>query len=304
MASKLGRLVLAVTERSPVRKVFTGTKPGRALSTRFVAGETLDDAVAVARDLNEVGATVSLDHLGAHVTDRAQAIEARDDYLAALDRLAFEDLDGNVSVKLTQLGLGTDDDMAAASLASLAERAASLGRSVTVDMEESIYTEATITLYEKTQARYGNLGVALQSYLHRSAADLERVIAAGGHVRICKGAYAESDEIALQAGSEVDASFDEMTRTAMDAEGIIPAIATHDEHRMAIAMEMAGTREAPWEFQMLYGVRRKLQGELLASGYPLRVYVPYGVAWYPYLTRRLAERPANVWFFLRAATGR
>ena len=278
MTSKLGRVVLAVTERSPVRRVFTKTKPGRSLSTRFVAGETLDDAVAVARQLNAAGATVSLDHLGEHVTDLAQATEARNDYLAALDRLALEDLDGNISVKLTQLGLGTDDDLAAASLAALAERAAALGRSVTVDMEESIYTEATVTLFEKTQAEFGNLGVALQSYLHRTPDDLDRVIAAGGHVRICKGAYAEPGEIALQAGSDVDSAFDEMTRVSMAAEGIIPAIATHDEDRMDVAKDLAAAREGPWEFQMLYGVRNKLQGELLAGGYPLRVYVPYGAS--------------------------
>lgn len=304
MTSRLGRLVLAVTERPLTEKLFTETRPGRALSTRFVAGETLDDAVSVSRNLNEAGARISLDHLGEHVTDPAQAAAARDDYLAALDRLAAEDIDGNISVKLTQLGLGTDDDLAARSLTALAERAGSLGRTVSIDMEESDYTEATITMFEKVQAECGNLGVALQSYLHRSAADLRRVIAAGGHVRICKGAYAEPPEIAHQNDADVDATFDEMTRVAMGSEAVMPAIATHDEDRIGVAIDLAAARRGSWELQMLYGVRRKLQRDLLSRGHPLRVYVPYGVAWYPYLTRRIAERPANLWFFLRAAAGR
>jgi proline dehydrogenase len=304
MASKLGRLMLAVTDRSPVRKLITGTRPGRTVSDRFVAGETLDEAVAAARELNAAGAAVSLDHLGEHVADVAQAVAARDDYLAALDRLEAESIDGNISVKLTQLGLGNDDDLAADSLSALAGRAASHGRTVEVDMEESRYTEATVTLFEKAQSDHGNLGVALQSYQHRSEADLERVIAAAGRVRICKGAYAEPEEVAYQSMDDVDAAFDRMVTTAMSAHGISPAIATHDEDRMAVAKQAALERQEPWEFQMLYGVRRKLQAELIESGYPLRIYVPYGVAWYPYLTRRLAERPANMWFFLRSLAPR
>lgn len=304
MASRLGRLLLAVTDRSPVRKLITGTKPGRAVSHRFVAGKSLDEAVAVARKLNESGASVSLDHLGEHVSDVPHAIAARDDYVKALDRLDVEEIEGNVSVKLTQLGLGTADDLAADSLATLAERAGSYGRTVTVDMEESRYTEATVALVEKTQREYGNLGVALQSYQHRSEADLDRLIAAGGHVRICKGAYAEPADVAFQAMDDVDAAFDRMVATAMFSSAIIPAIATHDSERIDFAKELAATREAPWEFQMLFGVRRRLQAELLASGYPLRIYVPYGIAWYPYLTRRLAERPANMWFFLRSLASR
>ena len=304
MASRLGRLLLAVTDRSPVRKLITETRSGRAVSDRFVAGESLDEAIAVARELNEHGASVSLDHLGEHVTDVPQAVAARDDYVAALDRLDAEEIDGNVSVKLTQLGLGTDDDLAAHSLATLAERAGSYGRTVTVDMEESRYTEAAVSLAEKTQREHGNLGLALQSYLHRSEADLERMIAAGGHVRICKGAYAEPADVAFQSTDDVDAAFDRMVATAMSSSAIEPAIATHDGRRIDLAKELAAARSAPWEFQMLYGVRRRLQAELLASGYPLRIYVPYGIAWYPYLTRRLAERPANMLFCLRSLASR
>lgn len=304
MTSTLGRTVLAFTEQPPVRKVFTDTRPGRALSTRFVAGETLDDAVAAALGLNRRGARVSLDHLGEHVSDRSQAESARDDYLACLDRIGVEGIDGNISVKLTQLGLGTDDGLAAESLAALAARAREVGTSVSVDMEESALTEATITMFEQVQAVHGNLGLAVQAYLRRTPRDLDRIIAAGGHVRLCKGAYAESPDLVYQSRAEVDAAFDRLTRLVMGNGRIYPAIATHDEERIALATELGRSRTRGWEFQMLYGVRTKLQEELLATGLNLRVYVPYGSAWYPYLTRRLAERPANLWFFLRAAASR
>ena len=304
MASRFGRLLLAVTELSAVRSIVTGTRPGRALSSRFVAGETLDQAIEVARLLNAKNASVSLDHLGEHVADRATAEAAREGYLRALDRIAAEEIDGNISIKLTQLGLGADDDLAAASVSTLASRAAALDRTVTIDMEESRYTEQTIAIFEKTQAQHGNVGIAIQSYLRRSTDDLERVVAAGGHVRICKGAYAEDPDAAFQSKADVDAAFDHMTRRAMDSEALYPAIATHDEARIRVALDEAEWRREPWEFQLLYGVRTRLQGRLLADGFPLRVYVPYGAAWYPYLTRRIAERPANLLFFLRALFGR
>jgi len=304
MVSTLGKATLAITERGPVRKLFTGTRPGRAVSTRFVAGETLDDAVAVARELNDAGASVSMDHLGEHVADRQAAEVAAADYVSILDRLGEEEIDGNISIKLTQLGLGTDDDLAGESLAKLSARAAEVGTSVTIDMEESVYTEATIGLFEQVQTNHGNLGVALQSYLHRSAADLDRVAAAQGHVRICKGAYAEPADIAFQDKTDVDDAFDRLTSAAFASPHVLAAIATHDEARISYAVDHAENRAEPWEFQMLYGVRVPLQRELLAAGHALRIYIPYGVAWYPYLTRRLAERPANMAFFLRALVGR
>lgn len=304
MTSTLGRTVLAITEQPAIRKVFTDTRPGRALSTRFVAGETMDDAVAAALGLNQLGAQVSLDHLGEHVTDTTQAESARDDYLACLDRIGVEGIDGNISVKLTQLGLGTDDRLAVESLAALAARAREVGTSVSVDMEESALTEATVTMFEQVQATHGNLGLAVQAYLRRTPRDLDRIIAAGGHVRLCKGAYAEPADLAYQTRGEVDEAFDRLTRLVMGNQRIYPAIATHDGDRIAVAVELGRSRTKGWEFQMLFGVRTKLQEELLAAGHKLRVYVPYGSAWYPYLTRRLAERPANLWFFLRAAASR
>lgn len=300
----LGRALLTVTDLGLVRKVFTGTRPGRALSTRFVAGETLDEAAAVARRLNAKGARVSLDYLGEHVEDRSQALGARDDYLACLDRIAADGIDANISIKLTQLGLGFDDDLASESLHALAARAAEAGTSVTVDMEESAFTAATLDVYEKVQADRGNVGIAIQAYLHRTAADLDRILPLDGHIRLCKGAYAEPEDIAFQSGDEVDASFDRLLATLMAAEKVRPAVATHDGDRIRLARNLGSQRTGYYELQMLYGVRPGLQDQLLADDLRLRIYVPYGVAWYPYLTRRMAERPANLWFFARAVAGR
>ncbi|MFQ5555787.1 MAG: proline dehydrogenase family protein, partial [Acidimicrobiia bacterium] len=198
MPSRLGKLLLLATERAPVRKLFTSTPPGRALATRFVAGETLEDAVGVAAELNEGGFAVSLDHLGEHVADPDTARVARDDYLACLDAISTLGLDANISVKLTQLGLGLDGDLAAASLDELANRAAAANTTVTVDMEESGHTAATVDLYESAQREHGNLGIALQAYLLRTAGDLERLAPLGGHIRLCKGAYLEPPDIAFQ----------------------------------------------------------------------------------------------------------
>lgn len=299
-----GRALLGVTDRKFFRNLITETRPGRALSRRFVAGETLEQAIGAAVELNASNATVSLDHLGEHVTDRSQAEVARDDYLACLDAIGRHDVDGNISVKLSQLGMGFDDKLAAESLDALARRALEVGTTVSVDMEESAVTEATIGIYTGVQERHGNLGLAVQAYLHRTRQDLDTIMPLGGHVRLCKGAYAEPAEVAYQSGSEVDASFDRLTHLLMSDNGVKPAIASHDADRLEVARRLGSVRSGPFEYQMLYGVRTALQDEMLAAGEPLRVYVPYGVAWYPYLTRRMAERPANVTFFLRAAVSR
>ena len=302
--SLLGRLVLAVTRRSLVRRLFSARGWGRRVATRFVAGETLDDAVRVTRELTARGFLVSLDHLGEHVSDARLAVQARDQYLACIERIAAEGLQANISVKLTQLGLGRDDTLAEESLRTLAGRAAAAGTTVTVDMEESALTQVTVDLYCRVQAEFGNLGLALQAYLHRTPADLARVLPLGGHLRLCKGAYDEPDEVALRRREQVDEAFRALLGDLMAGEGIRPAVATHDHRLVAVARDLARTRTSPFEFQMLYGIRPSLQAELVAAGYPLRVYVPYGESWYPYLTRRMAERPANFWFFARALFGR
>jgi proline dehydrogenase len=296
--------MLGITERGWVRRLFTEYPIGRRLATRFVAGEEIDDAVEVARVLNHRGMSVSMDHLGEHVHDTGSAAAALADYLACLDQIEEAGLDANISVKLTQLGLGVDRSLAAGALETLAKRAAEIGTTVTVDMEESTWTEPTIELYTDAQLRFGNLGVAVQAYLHRTEDDLRRIMPLGGHIRLCKGAYVEPPDVAVQDKSQVAARFRHLLRVLMSEAGTYPAIATHDDALIRDTYAGARVREDGFEFQMLHGVRPTLQQEILDRGHRLRIYVPYGSQWYPYLTRRMAERPANLALFLRAVVGR
>jgi len=298
------RLTVAVTQAAPIEKMVTSTRPGRALAGRFVAGDTLDDAVEAAHRLNRERLLVSLDLLGEEVGDRDSAIRATAEYLASIDRIRAEDLDANISVKPTQLGLAIDVGLAAENVERLAVAAARLGTTVTIDMEDSRYTASTVDLYEEAQARHGNLGIALQAYMRRTPEDLARLIPLGGHIRLCKGAYVEPDEVALTSKGEVDEAFAGQLRTLMASSGAKPAIATHDPDLVDLTRALANERTTPFEFQMLYGVRSDLQRSLVAEGFPVRVYLPFGSEWYPYLTRRLAERPANAWFFARSMFGR
>lgn len=296
-------MVMAVTEAGPVERTLTGTRPGKALAGRFVAGDTLDEGVAAARRLNDEGFLVSLDLLGEECFDRATAFSARDEYLEGLDRIGEEPLQANISIKLTQLGLAFDESLAIDLLDSLAERAAVLSTTVTIDMEDSRYTEATVRIYEKAQSRHGNLGLALQAYLHRTPADLRRLMPLGGHIRLCKGAYVEEPDVALTSNSDVDQAFARQLADLMQFEAVRPAVATHDGDLISLTRDLGRKRSEQFEFQMLYGVRTNLQRELVDAGYPVRVYLPFGSQWYPYLTRRLAERPSNAWFFVRSVFG-
>lgn len=291
---------MAVTGAAPIEKIVTETRPGRALAERFVAGDTLDDAVTVARTLNSEGFRVSLDLLGEEVYDRDSAAKATEEYLECLDRIGAEGLDANISVKPTQLGLAIDETLAMSAISRLGARAAELGTTVTLDMEDSRYTEATVTLFEKGQASHGNLGVAIQSCMRRTPSDLDRIIPLGGHIRLCKGAYVEPPEVAFTSKDDVDRAYADQLRLLMESSSTTPAVATHDQVLIALTRELASDRSGPFEFQMLYGVRPDLQQELVAAGFPLRIYLPFGSQWYPYLTRRLAERPANALFFARA----
>jgi proline dehydrogenase len=294
---------MAITEAGPVERTITGSRPGKALARRFVAGDTLDEAVSVARRLNGEGLLVSLDLLGEEVHDRRSALSARDEYLAGLERIGSEALQANISVKLTQLGLAIDEGLAIELLDDLAEGAHRVSTTVTIDMEDSRYTEATVRIYEKAQTHHRNLGLAVQAYLHRTPSDLERLMPLGGHIRLCKGAYVEEPDVALTSKNEVDRAFASQLRTLMGVETLRPAVATHDLELVNLARELATDRLQPFEFQMLYGVRSALQRELVVAGFLLRVYLPFGSQWYPYLTRRLAERPSNAWFFVRSVFG-
>jgi proline dehydrogenase len=302
--SAFAKLIVGTADSTPVRKLITGTRAGRALAHRFVAGDTLDDAVAAAHPLNQAGMTVSLDLLGEEVTSASEVEAALEGYTMCLERIAAEKINGNISIKLSQFGLAIDPSLAEEALDRLAVSASALELTVTIDMEDSSYTQATVDLYAKEQERHDNLGLALQAYLYRTRDDLARLLPLGGHLRLCKGAYVEPDTISFQSKAEVDAAFARLLAVLMSDERVMPAVATHDPKLIELTRRLAGSRNSPFEFQMLYGVRPQAQKELAAAGFPIRIYVPYGSRWYPYLVRRLAERPANVAFFLRAVFGR
>ena len=273
----------------------------KRLSTRFVAGETLEEALAAARRLNAEGATVTLDHLGESVTSLAEAAEARDVYLATLEALQESGVNGNVSLKLSQFGIDLSGDDCLANVGRLVEHAAQLGQFVRVDMESSDYTDRTLNLVETLFARHGSVGTVIQAYLYRSKGDIERLNRQKIRIRLCKGAYLEPAAVAFPKKADVDKSYIELMKLLLDR-GTYPALATHDENMIAAAkayVSARGISRDAFEFQMLYGIRRDLQRQLLAEGYRLRLYVPFGKAWYPYYMRRLAERPANVFFILR-----
>lgn len=267
---------------------------------RFVAGEDLDSAIEAVRALNARGISASLDLLGESVSNEAEARETGREYLRILDRIAREKLDGNVSLKLTAMGLDISEDLCVAVTQGVLERAQQYGTFVRLDMEGSAYTERTLRLFEdRLYPSYTkNVGVVLQSALYRTTEDVQRANRLAARVRICKGAYQEPATVAYPEKKDVDASYVRCMHALM-REGNYPGIATHDETIIREAKRFAkehGIAPDRYEFQMLYGVRRDLQDQLVREGYRMRVYVPYGTQWYPYLMRRLAERPANLAF--------
>jgi proline dehydrogenase len=273
----------------------------KRLSRRFVAGETLGEALAVSQKLNSEGLTVTLDHLGESVSTPAEAAEARDVYVRTLDAIQNSGIHGNVSLKLTQFGLDLSYEQCLANVAQLVDRAAQHKTFVRVDMESSAYTDRTLELVTSLHERYGSVGVVIQAYLYRSKADIEMLNARSIRVRLCKGAYLEPASAAFPHKADVDRNFIELVKLLLD-HGVYPALATHDEAMIQQTKAYAAARNIgrdSFEFQMLYGIRRDLQRKLVAEGYRVRLYVPFGQAWYPYYMRRLAERPANVLFMLR-----
>lgn len=273
----------------------------KRLAHRFVAGETLGEALAVSGKLNSEHLTVTLDHLGESVSTLDEAAAARDVYLRALDALQNSGIHGNVSLKLTQFGLDLSMEQCRANVEQLVKRAAMYNTFVRIDMESSAYTGRTLELVTWLHERYGAVGVVIQAYLYRSKADIEMLNARSIRVRLCKGAYLEPASVAYPHKADVDRNFMELTKLLLDR-GVYPAIASHDEAIIEQTKAYAAARNIPrdsFEFQMLYGIRRDLQRKLIAEGYRVRLYVPFGLAWYPYYMRRLAERPANALFILR-----
>ena len=296
--------LLALSRRRSLGRLATTSPAGRAAVARFVAGATLDEALEALARLRATGFRTTVDVLGEAVTSAEAAVASAGAYLATLDALAAAGLDRNVSVKLSALGLSLDEGLARDNLARILDRAAELEAFVRIDMEDHSTTDATLALWRQLRplnAGRGDSGVVLQAALRRTADDVEALIAEGGRVRLCKGAYREPASVAYPSKAEVDERYaDHLERLLL--EGTFPAIATHDMRMIRQAVEIGranGIGRDRFEFQMLYGVRRDLQEQLLGAGYGVRVYVPYGSQWYPYFMRRLAERPANVAFVLR-----
>jgi proline dehydrogenase len=296
---------LNLSERQALKDVILRVPFSRQVALRFVAGETLDDALAAAARLNEEGLEVTLDFLGESVTDREKAEAATGSYLNSLEEIPASDARASISLKPTQLGLAIDSDLCYENLLRIVGRAAELHNFVRIDMESSAYTRSTLDVFERVFERYRNVGVVIQSYLRRSEADVARMVEIGAPVRLCKGAYDEPASVAFQRKEEVDASYVKLMRMLLSG-GCPTAIATHDEKMVTATLDFVrqeGIDPAGFEFQMLFGVRREYQRQIAADGHRMRIYVPYGSEWYSYLMRRMAERPANLIFVTRALFG-
>jgi len=295
-------LLLFLSERQWPRRVLTTVPAFNKVTHRFVAGETLEEAIAAIKALNAKGITATFDHLGEAISSADEARAEVRTYKGIIDAIRREKLDSNVSVKPTQIGLDISTEFCVEMLTEIVEYAAQDGTFVRMDMEDSGHTDATLDVYRAVRERYDNLGVVIQSYLFRSEKDVRDLLALGTRIRLCKGAYKEPPEVAFQAKSDVDANYVALMKLLLPS-GIYHGIATHDPDMINATIRFAresGIEKQSFEFQMLYGVGRDRQVQLVGEGFNMRVYVPYGRAWYPYFMRRLAERPANVLFVLRA----
>ena len=299
-------LYLSASARA--RKMLMALPFATRVAGRFVAGETLDDAIRAIRTLNDKGILVTLDHLGENVHTESDANRAAQAYLDLLDRIAATGVNANASLKLTQLGLDVSEDLCIGNVRRILQRAQQHGNFVRIDMEGSPYTERTLRIFRTLREEYAfkNVGIVIQAYLYRSEQDVRALASEGANIRLCKGAYMEPPDIAFSQKADVDKNYVKLMQIYLDeparANGAYVALATHDENMIVASEEFAAKQNLPnsqVEFQMLYGVRSQRQEQLAAEGYGMRVYVPYGSEWYPYFMRRLAERPANVWFLVR-----
>lgn len=295
---------IALSESRSLRSFAEKTALGRRLSTRFVAGLAVEDALRAARTMNQLGLGVSVDNLGENVTSVDEARHSAQLYHHLLDEMAGRKLNANVSLKLTHMGLDVDESVAWQITSELVQHAARLNNFVRVDMEGSPYTQKTLDFVRRLhhEPEYaGHVGAVIQSYLRRSEADVEQLLVERIRIRLCKGAYKEPPAIAFEKKADVDASYVKLMKLLLQS-GIYHGIATHDESMIRATIDFAQRENIPataFEFQMLYGIRRDLQQRLIKEGWRCRVYIPFGTEWYPYLMRRLAERPANAIFILR-----
>ena len=298
-------LFLAMSTNSVVKSFVIHFPLSRRVTRRFVAGETLDEAIAVVKKLNKEGILVTFDQLGESVTNEAEAREAKDGYLRALDAIASNKVSSQVSVKLTQMGLDLSTDLCLDNLRQILRKAKQIGTLVTIDMEDSKYTQATLNVFKTLREEFDNVGIVIQSYLYRSEEDIRALIPLGANVRLCKGAYKEPATVAFPKKPDVDVNYRKLAQIFFDtngnSNGAYLDVASHDEKIINWAKDYTTTHQVNrqrFEFQMLYGIRSDLQRQLVSQGYTMRVYVPYGTHWYPYFMRRLAERPANVIFLV------
>jgi proline dehydrogenase len=302
----LRALLIHLSENRPMRAMAERSIFGLRMSRRFVAGTTVEEALSAAQAVNKLGMGVSLDNLGENVTNAEEARQSAQVYQRLLHEIEERKLQANVSVKLTHMGLDVDEKLARELVSGLVAKAGSSNprNFVRVDMEGSSYTQRTLDLVHELHRQPGNAGVVgavIQSYMRRSEQDVEQLLAGGIRIRLCKGAYKEPPDIAYQKKSEVDANYVKLTKMLLKS-GIYHGIATHDPHMIEAAIAFAGQEKIPpqsFEFQMLYGIRRDLQQKLVRDGWRMRVYIPFGTEWYPYLMRRLAERPANLLFLMK-----
>jgi proline dehydrogenase len=294
-------LLLRLSESKRLAPVMMHNRVSRRVARRFVAGEVLDDAVNAARGVNAAGISASLDLLGENVSDEMSARRSMEGYLSIFDRIAQERLDANVSLKLTQLGLDLGDSLCLELVERIAARAAAGGNFLRIDMEGSAYTQRTLEIVKRVRAKHSNVGTVVQAYLYRSEQDVQKLLQVGCRIRLCKGAYDELAEVAFPRKPDVDANYSKLMRLLLSS-GIYHGIATHDPAMIQATKDFAREKNIgreQFEFQMLYGIRTDLQEQLVHEGYRMRVYIPYGTEWFPYFMRRLAERPANLMFFLR-----
>ncbi len=300
------RTLLHLSERDEFKHILFRLPGSRAVSLRFVAGDGLADAIRVATELNRSGLRVTLDFLGESVSDRQEAAAAARAYRTSLDGIHDSEARSTISLKLTQLGLDIDEGFCEQNLRSIVSHADGLHNFVRIDMESSAHTERTLRLFRRVFRDHRNAGVVIQSYLRRSERDVRNLVSLGAPVRLCKGAYQEPASVAFQTRSEVDGNFVALMRLLLDG-GAPTAIATHDDRMIDATLKHVVRNDIDrdaFEFQMLYGVRRDYQRQLVEDGYAMRIYVPYGSQWYSYLMRRMAERPQNLLFGLRAVLGR
>jgi proline dehydrogenase len=312
----LRSFLISLSDAAWAQRLVTRWKFAWRAASRFVAGSSIQEAIMVVRELNDKGMNVTLDHLGESTTTREEAQRATKDILELLDQIELAGVRANVSVKLTQIGLALDEDLCTQNLERILTRAGQLGNFIRIDMEDTPYTDKTIQLYRRMRDKtYHQTGLVIQSYLFRSEKDVQELLTEGTRIRLVKGAYKEPPALAFPKKADVDNNYILLAQKMIDATFAtgspnlnadgrtppIPAFGTHDPKCIQFAKNYAtklGLPKQALEFQMLYGIRRDLQSQCSREGYPVRIYVPYGTQWYAYYMRRLAERPANVWFFV------